>query len=122
MSKIVTVNTPEELGQALADKTAEIRVEGDLAKRVQVIRKFSTAKWIVVYGALAGAVVGVISGLGLPAALMAAGIAVSLLGYQATVAAVRIGVKTKDPAALHRLRKDYREVARGPDYLVLKRK
>ena len=122
MSKIVTVNTPEELGQALADKTAEIRVEGDLAKRVQVIRKLSTTKWIVIYGALAGAVVGVISGLGLPAGIMLTGIAVSILSYQVTVAAVRIGVKAKDPAALNRLRKDYREVARGVDYLVLKRR
>ena len=122
MSKIVTVNTPEELGQALADKTAEIRVEGDLAKRVQVIRKLSTTKWIVIYGALAGAVVGVISGLGLPAGIMLTGIAVSILSYQVTVAAVRIGVKAKDPAALNRLRKNYIEVARGVDYLVLKRR
>ena len=122
MSKSVTVNMAEELGKALADKTDEIRIEGDLAKRVQVIRKLTTTKWIVIYGALASAVVGVISGLGLPAAIILAGLAVSILGYQVTVAAVCIGVKAKDPAALNRLRKHYREVERGLDYLLLKHK
>ena len=122
MSKSVTVNTAEELGKALADETDEIRIEGDLVLGVLYIRTLSRPKWIVIYGALASAVVGVISGLGLPAALMLAALAVGVLGYQVTVAAVRIGVKAKDPAALNRLRKDYREVARGRGYLVLKRK
>lgn len=122
MSKSVTVNMPEELGQALADKTDEIRIEGDLAKRVQVIRKCGAPQWIAMYGTLAAAIVAFISGSGLPAAIAFAGMAVAVLGYHATVAAVRIGVKAKDPAVLNRPRKDYREVGRGPDYLVLKRK
>ena len=122
MSKSVTVNTAKELGKALLDKADEIRIEGDLAKRVRRIRTISAMKWMVIYSALVAAVVAAITGVGLPAAMLLAGAAVVVLGYDATVAAIYIGVAAKGAGVLKVLRKDYREVARGVNYLVLKRK
>ena len=122
MFKSVTVNTAGELGEALADKIDEIRIEGDLAKRVRRIRTIGVMKWMVIYSALGAAVVAAISGVGLPAAILLAGAAVAVLGYDATVVAIYIGVAAKGAGVLKVLRKDYREVARGVDYLVLKRR
>lgn len=122
MSKSVTVNTPKELGEALVDKADEIRIEGELAKRVQRIRATNRFKWVAVYGCLAGAVVAVASGIGIPAATVLAGVALVILGYHATFVAISIGVAGKGAEVLKVLRNDYREVERGEAHLVLKRR
>lgn len=123
MSKSVTINTPKELGKALLDKADEIRIEGDLAKRVRRIITISAIKWWVVFGALSAATTLAMTGVGLPLAVSLAGAAaVFVLGYDATVAAIFIGVAAKGAGSLKGLRKDYREVERGVGYLVLKRR
>lgn len=118
MSKSVTVNTAEELGKALADKADEIRIEGDCALQVRHIRTMSPIRWVAAYSALVLAVSSVL--VVRPFAPL--GIAEAILGYDAAVTAISIGVAAKSARVLKVLRKDYIEVARGPDYLVLKRK
>ena len=122
MSKSVTVNTPKELGKALADKADEIRIEGDLALKVRRIRTISARKWMVVYAALAGAVALASTGAGIPAATVVAGMAIIVLGYDLTTVAIHIGVAAKGAGSLKVLRKHYREVERGETHLVLKRR
>ena len=117
MSKSVTVNTAEELGKALADKADEIRIEGDCALQVRHIRTMSPIRWVAAYSALVLAVGRVLVG-----APPATGVVEAVLGYDAAVAAISIGVAAKTARVLKVLRKNYIEVARGEAHLVLKRK
>lgn len=121
MSKSVTVNTPEGLGKALVDKTDAIRIEGDLAKRVQHLRAITPIKWVIVFSSLSAAIASALSGVAIFVALPLAGIAIAVLGYDLTLATVSIGVAAHSPGVLKVLRKGYIEVERGLDYLVLMR-
>ena len=122
MSKSVTVNTPKELGKALIEKTDEIRIEGDLAETVIAFQRIPPHKWGIACRCVAGAIAAALGGVTLPAVIPIAAFAVVTLGHDLVTVAISIGAAAKSPVALEMLRKDYREVGRGPDYLVLKRK
>lgn len=51
MSKSVTVNTPEELGKALADRADEIRIEGSWTKRSRTLMPIKPATWAIIVAA-----------------------------------------------------------------------
>ena len=123
MGKRVTVKTPKELGKALKGKADEILIEGDLKKKVFRIRVTGKVAWLVAIGAIAAAVAAIIASGGLAFAL---GIplvapAISILGVPTVSAAILIAIAAGGVGALNKLRK-YKEVERGEDWLVLRRK
>ena len=123
MGKRVPVKTPKELGKALKNNADEILIEGDLKKKVIRIRITGKVAWLVAIGAIAAAVAAIIASGGLAFAL---GIplvapAISILGVPTVSAAILIAIAAGGVGALNKLRK-YKEVERGEDWLVLRRK
>ena len=62
------------------------------------------------------------TGGGLPVAMISAGVALLVLGYDATYVAIYLGVVAKGARVLKELRNHYREVEFSEAHLVLKRK
>lgn len=123
MGKRVTVKTPEELGKALKNNADEILIEGDLKKKVIRIRITGKVAWVVAIGAIAAAVAAIIAsgGIAFPLGIPLAAPAISILGVPTVSAAILIARAAGGVGALNKLRK-YKEVERGEDWLVLRRK
>lgn len=100
----VTVSTPSQLGEALKDDAEEIEVVGELKADVIKIRDTSDLQWKIAIGAIVASAGLVITGLGLPLALLSGGAAIAIIGPSATGAAVKIGVAAGDPRAVQKLR------------------
>lgn len=115
----VTVTTPSQLGEALKDDTEEIEIVGELKTDVIKIKDTSDMQWKVAIGAIVASAGLVITGLGLPLAILSGGAAVAIIGPAATGAAIKMGVAAGDPRAVQKLREYSMEVS--DDSLLLKR-
>ena len=123
----MTVNTEEELGKAIKNDEDAIEVEGDLIKKVVRIKATGSVAWGIAIGAIAVAVIAVLSspataGTGLVAApALVAPAAGALGGMGIAVSAVSIAVAGGGVAVLNKLR-DYEIVSNTKEKLVLRRK
>lgn len=123
----MTVNTEEELGKAIKNGEDAIEVEGDLTKKVVKIKATGSVAWGIAIGAIAVAVIAVLSspataGTGLVAApALVAPAAGALGGMGIAVSAVSIAVAGGGVAVLNKLR-DYEIVSNTKEKLVLRRK
>ena len=117
------VYSEEELGKAIEDDSMEIIIENPILGKVVVkIKKAGKAKWVVAIGAIAVALTAVVLmapavGTG-PAAPVAeaclavtagttASAAVAILGLTATIAAIKICLRSKSTKVLTKLRNNY---------------
>jgi len=118
-----SIKTEKELGQALKEGKDIIEIEGELRGKVIRIRATGKIAWFVAAGAIAVAIVIVVSSGGTmaPGAAIVGGAAVGVLGLSAATSAVLIGVAAGGVAVLNRLRA-YKEIERSDTRLVLKRK
>lgn len=134
-----TVKTSKELGIAIKNGENEIKVEGDLQKRVLRIRAVKPALWGIVAASIAA---GVTLMLATPAATTAtapiAGIggiisfkgsvilsstAATILGIKATTVAIGVAIATGGgTAALTKLREKYTVNEKNSQYIILKKK
>lgn len=131
------VTNPQELGKAIKKEPDEIIVEGDLANNVYKIKATGKVAWVIAFGAVAVAVIAVLTlpagAAAGPAGLIADGIiagvatttaaaSVGVLGLSATTAAIGIGVGARNANALKIIRNDYVVASKTNNRLVLKRK
>ena len=135
---MIKVKTEEELGKALEDDSVEIVIENPvLGKIVIKIKKAGNVKWVIAAGAIAVAVIAIVlmvptlaSG---PAAPPAEGVlalvatttassAVAILGAAATIAAIKICLRSKSTKVLSKLRDQYDITENRNGIVVLKRK
>lgn len=117
------VRTEKELGEALKRGDDKIEIEGNLVNKTVRIRATGKLAWFVAIGALGIAVVSFF-GTGGVGGVVSAGVApaaVGVLGGAATYSAIAIAVAAGGVGALNSLR-NYKEVSRSKDKLVLKRK
>ena len=123
----MTVKTEEELGKAIKNDEDAIEVEGDLIKKVVRIKATGSVAWGIAIGAIAVAVIAVLSspataGTGLVAApALVAPAAGAPGGMGIAVSAVSIAVAGGGVAVLNKLR-DYEIVSNTKEKLVLRRK
>ena len=118
------ITTEKELGQALKDEQDTIEIEGDLAKKIIKIKATGAVAWAVAIGAIAVAVVAVLTspatggahgviGVGLTAP-----VAVGILGFSTTTAAISIAVAAGGVGALKTLR-SYKMKKLGSNHIIL---
>lgn len=117
------ISNEQELGNALKSDQDTIVIEGDLKKKVIIIRGKGKVAWAIAFGAIGIAVTIIISSGGslTPAGITIGTGAIAVLGYSTAVAAVAIAVAAGGTSALNKLR-NYREVSRTANNIVLKRK
>ena len=124
------VKTEEELGKALKNKEDFIEIEGDLANKVFKIRATGFVAWGVAIGAIGIAFYSVIATIGsagaaVPGTAITAGLsgtaAASILGGTVAYSAIAIAVAAGGIGFLTSLR-NYEQVTRSKNYLVLKRR
>ena len=111
--KTVTASTASELGSAIKENVDEIVIDGDLKKLVFRIKATGKVAWLVAIGAIAVAILFVVTspgsaGVSAAFAIAVAPVAVSVLGVGATVAAISIAIAAGGVYALNRLRNGYR--------------
>lgn len=125
-----TVKTEKEFADAIKRGEDTIEVEGDLAKKTIRIRATGKVAWAIAFGAIGIAVyaaitTGVTGGTSAPVTFSVAGItggaAIGILGGAATYSAITIAVAAGGVGVLTKLR-DYEEISRTENKLVLKRK
>ena len=109
------VTNPQELGKVVKKEPDEIIVEGDLANNVYKIKATGKVAWVIAFGAVAVAVIAVLTlpaGAAGPAGLIADGViagvaattaaaSIGVLGISATIAAIGIGVGARNANALN---------------------
>lgn len=111
----MTITTNAELGEALKNNKDYIEIEGDLAKNIITIKATGSVAWVIAFGAITVAVVGILAippaapplAVAKLAATTTAIPAVSILGISATISAISIAVAVGSVSALNKLR-DYR--------------
>lgn len=133
--KVVT--NAQELGKEIKNDPDEIIVEGDLSKHVYRIKATGKVAWVIAFGAVAVAVIAVLTlpagAVAGPAGLIAEGViagvatttaaaAVGVLGFSATAAAIGIGVGARNANILKKIRDGYVIQNRTSNRIVLKRK
>jgi len=125
-----TVNVARELGKVIKENRDTIEIEGKLGPVVIRIKAVGNVAWGMAIGAIAVALVAAISipasgGASTPLAVageaIAAPVALSVLGIQATTAAIAIAVAGGGIGVLSLLRK-YRIVEKSNNRVVLLRK
>lgn len=125
-----TVKTEKELADAINRGEDTIEIEGSLAKKTIRIRATGKVAWVIAFGAIGLATyavitTGVTGGTSTPVvgpvAGITGGVAVGILGGAATYSAIAIAVAAGGVGVLTRLR-DYKEISRTENRLVLKRK
>jgi hypothetical protein len=132
------VNNEEELGKALENDEMTIIIENPvLGKIVIKIKKAGKVKWAVAIGAIAAAIVAIVlmapalgTGPAAPpseailalSATATGGAAVSILGLAATIAAIKICLKSKSTKVLKKLRENYVIVSNNNGIIKLQRK
>jgi hypothetical protein len=120
------VKTEKELADSLNRGDDTIEIEGDLARKTIRIRATGNVAWLVAFGAIGVAVVGILAAVptgGGSAAVsgFAAVGAVGILGAGTTSTAIAIAVAAGGVGALTKMR-NYTEVSRADGILVLRRK
>lgn len=132
------VNNEEELGKALENDEMTIEIENPvLGKIVVKIKKAGKVKWVVAIGAIAATIVAIVlmapaaaTGPAAPpseailalSATTTGAAAVSILGLAATIAAIRICLRSKNTKVLKKLREDYVIVSNNNGIIKLQRK
>ena len=135
---MTNVKTEEELRQALEDDSVEIVIENPvLGKIVIKIKKAEKVKWVIAVGAIAAAITAIVlmapavaTGPAAPVtesmlaltATTTASAAVSILGMAATIAALKICLKSKSTNILTKLRDQYIVSENRNGIVVLKKK
>lgn len=134
-----TVTTSRDLGQAIKNGEQEIRVEGDLCKRVIKIRSVKPIFWGIVAGSIAAGValllatpavtvatapVGGIGGvISFKGSIAVSSAAATILGIKATIVALGVAVGAGGgTAALVKLRDNYSVDKKNSNCIVLKKK
>lgn len=128
------VNNEEELGKALENDEMTIEIENPvLGKIVVKIKKAGKVKWVVAIGAIAATIIAIVlmapaltvppseAVLALSAATTGAA-AVAILGLAATIAAIKICLKSKSTKVLKKLRENYVIVSNNNGIIKLQRK
>lgn len=124
------VKTEKELGEALKRGDDTIEIEGDLANKIIKIRATGKVAWVIAIAAIGVAFYAIVAtagtgGTAAPvtgiSALIAAPAAVVVLGGAVTYTAIAIAVAAGGIGALTSLR-DYKEISRSQNKLVLKKK
>lgn len=121
---MTVVRTEKELGEALKHKADTIEIEGDLLSgKVRRIRATGKLAWFIAIGALGIAVVSFLGtgGAGGVISMGFAPAAVGVLGGATTYSAIAIAIAAGGVGALNSLR-NYKEVSRSSDKLVLKKR
>ena len=125
----MSINTEEELADALNKEEDTIEIEGDLGKKILKIKATGKAAWIIAFGAISVAATAAIvtagsGGTTAPATVPISGIAAigaaGALGVPATTSAVLIAVAAGGVGVLNKLRK-YKIIENNGDKLILKR-
>jgi len=120
------ISSEKELGEALKTQQDTIEIEGDLAKKVIRIKATGAVAWGVAIGAIAVAVVAILTSPatggahGVICAGLTAPVAVGILGGGAATAAIAVAVAAGGIGALNRLR-SYKMEKLGPDHIILKK-
>lgn len=132
------VNNEEELGKALENDELTIEIENPVLGRIVVkIKKAGKVKWVVAIGAIAATIIAIVlmvpilgtgpaappseAVLALSAATTGAA-AVAILGLAATIAAIKICLKSKNTVVLKKLRENYVIVSNNNGKIKLQRK
>ena len=120
------VTTEKELGKALKEEQDSIEITGELAEKVIKIKATGKVAWAVAIGAIAVAVVAVLTspatggGHGIIAVGITAPVAAGILGVSVTMAAIAIAVAAGGVGALNKLR-SYKLEKLGQDHIILKK-
>ncbi|EDM65436.1 hypothetical protein PE36_09026 [Moritella sp. PE36] len=123
---MVKVYTEEELGEAIKNEEDTIEIEGSLKDKTIKIRATGNVAWaiaiggigIAVYAAIVAIPTGGTSGV---VGIVAAPVAVGILGGAVTYTAIGVAIAAGGVGALTKLR-SYKEVSRDSNTLILKRK
>ncbi|MCC7706005.1 hypothetical protein IGS59_27540 [Janthinobacterium sp. GW460P] len=124
----LAINNEKDLGEAIKNGQDTIEIEGDLGKKVVRIKATGNVAWLVAFGAIMVAVVGILYPVPEPTtqvvtkafAFTSAGAAVTILGAGATATAISIAVAAGGVSALNKLRK-YKIVSAANNRVVLKK-
>lgn len=129
------VNNEEELGKALENDEMYIEIENPILGKIVVkIKNAGKTKWVVAVGAIAATIVAIVlmapaaGGGPVPEGVLAlsatttGGAAVTILGLAATIAAIKICLKSKSTKVLKKLRENYIIVSNNNGIIKLQRK
>lgn len=131
------VTNPQELGKVVTKEPDQIIVEGDLANNVYKIKATGKVAWVIAFGAVAVAVIAVLTlpagAAAGPAGLIADGViagvatttaaaSIGVLGLSATTAAIGIGVGARSADVLRIIRDKYIVSSKSATRLVLRKK
>ena len=131
------ITNPQELGMVVKNEPDEIVVEGDLANSVFKIKATGKVAWVIAFGAVAVAVIAVLTlpagAAAGPAGLIADGViagvatttaaaSIGVLGLSTTIAAIGIGVGARNSNVLKTIRNDYVVLSKSKNRLVLRKK
>ena len=110
------VRDEEEFGQAVREGKDRIELEGDLAAKVKKLYKLNITLWSFCLACLAVAIIALMQvpitgGTSGIVSLVAGTPAAAILGTEAAVTAVMIGVAGGGIGVLKKLRRDYRIAA-----------
>jgi len=117
------VRNEEEFGQAVREGKDRIELEGDLAAKVKKLYKINITLWSFCLVCLAVAIIALMQvpitgGASGVVSLVAGTPAATILGTEAAVTAVMIGVAGGGIGVLKKLRRDYR-IATGKDGRII---
>lgn len=124
------VSTEKELGEALRNNEDTIEITGDLAKKTIKLRATGRVAWAVAIAAIGIAVYSAMTIIpsggttAVPAGMMGAGfapVAVAVLDTSVTYSAIAIAITAGGIGSLTTLR-NYKEVSRSSNSLILKRR
>ena len=135
-NKAKTVTNPKKLGKTIKSEPDEIIIEGDLAKHVYKIKAKGKVALGIAFGAIAVAVIAILTlpagAAARPAGLIADGViagvatttaaaAIGVIGLSATTAAIGIGVGARNANVLKIIRDKYIVKNKSNNRLILKK-
>lgn len=120
------IKDEKDLGKAIKNDENTIEIEGDLARKVIKIKATGAVAWAVCFAALVITITFILaappsSGLTIPATLVVAPTAASILGGGTAVTAVGIAIGGGSAAILNKLR-EYRLEKISDNHVILHRK
>lgn len=134
-----TVKSSKELGLAIKNGENEIKVEGDLQKRILRIRAIRPALWGIVAASVAAGVTlllatpavtaatapvaGIGGAISFKGSVIASSAAATILGVNSTIVAIGVTIGAGGgTAALVKLREQYVVREKNSQYIILKKK
>lgn len=119
---MIAITTEEELIKCLNDNEEVFKIQGDLKDKVLKLIKSDHSAWKIIMVALIGAVPLVMSGAGIPFALVSLSSVVSILGIGAVTCALTIILKSNgNHELLNKLRDKYTLMEETDQYIYLLR-